>query len=325
MSTSSTGSACGVCGQSLPSVDQGCPSCHASAAWQDLLTAAQFVQDRILDWDRDRLISRPQFTAIMEADNQLRAGLKLMAREDKPIPTGIGLPPRDRCWRCRAELCGSPSHCPACGVPVAGSQVRQLRYWSYACMMIKSHCEGRRLPLSQAHARMDDAKGRIAVLRAALEKQRQPVMARIVNEGTAGGPQVSGKAAADRLGVKPAPAAPPIRTPAGQAAARVAAEPPPPRTPRPPLWEILLDPRSIQWLLGFGGALLVLGLVIWLATLGIFKHAAVVAVALGLGNAALLGGGWIVTLRSALPDRRTRTDAAGMSGHAVEPLFLPCL
>ena len=104
MSTSSTSSVCAVCGQSLPSVGQDCPSCHASAAWQDLLQAAQFVRDRFLDWERDRLISRAQFTAIMEADNQLREGLKLMAREGKPIPTGIGLPPRDRCWRCNAEL-----------------------------------------------------------------------------------------------------------------------------------------------------------------------------------------------------------------------------
>ena len=92
---------------------------------------------------------------------------------------------------------------------------------------------------------------------------------------------------ADLLAMKPAPTAP-----------RTAAKPPRPRTPRRPLWEIVLDPRSIQWLLGFGGALLVLGLVIWLATLGIFKHAAVVAVALGLGNAALLGSGWAITLRS---------------------------
>ena len=99
---------------------------------------------------------------------------------------------------------------------------------------------------------------------------------------------------------------------------------PPPRTPRRPLWEILLDPRSIQWLLALGGALLVVGLVIWLATLGIFKHAEVVAVALGLGNAALLGGGWFVTTPHPLPDRRTGPDVAGLPGHALEPLFLPC-
>jgi hypothetical protein len=299
MSTSSTSSVCAVCGESLPSAGQDCPSCQASAAWQDLLRAAQFVQDRFLDWDRDRLISRIQFTEIMEADKQHREGLKLMAREGKTLPKGFGLPPRDRCWKCNAELCGSPLHCPECGMPVEGARVQQLRYWTYTCRVIKSYSDASQLPLSQAHACINDAKGRIAVLRANLEKQRQPVVAHVVNKDTTGEPKDFGEVA-DLLGMKPAPAptAPPIRAVAGKPVSRTVTEPPQPRTPRRPLWEILLDPRSIQWLLGLGGALLVLGLVIWLATLGIFKHAAVVAVALGLGNAALLGGGWLITMRS---------------------------
>ena len=118
MSTSFTGSVCAVCGQGLPSAGQDCPACHASVAWQDLLQAAQFVRDRFVAWERDRLISRSQFTDVMEADARLLEGLMLMAREGKPLPAGIGLPPRDRCWRCDAELGGSPSHCTACGVPV---------------------------------------------------------------------------------------------------------------------------------------------------------------------------------------------------------------
>ncbi len=87
-------------------------------------------------------------------------------------------------------------------------------------------------------------------------------------------------------------------------------------TPRRPVWEILLDPRSIQWLLALGGALLVVGLVIWLATLGIFKNAKVVAVALGLGNAALLGGGWFVTTR-------TRYQTAGRALTLLACLVMP--
>jgi hypothetical protein len=78
----------------------------------------------------------------------------------------------------------------------------------------------------------------------------------------------------------------------------------------------MLDPRSIQWLLALGGALLVLGLVIWLATLGIFKHPEVVAVALGLCNAALLGGGWFVT-------QRTRYQTAGRSLTLLACLVMP--
>ena len=85
---------------------------------------------------------------------------------------------------------------------------------------------------------------------------------------------------------------------------------------RRPVWEILLDPRSIQWLLALGGALLVVGLVIWLATLGIFKNDKVIAVALGLGNAALLGGGWFVTTR-------TRYQTAGRALTLLACLVMP--
>ncbi len=320
MSTSSASFVCAVCGQSLPSAGQDCPACHASAAWQDLLEAAQFVRDRLHDWERNRLISQTQLSGIMEADSQLLQGLKLMARDGKPVPTGIGLPPRDHCWRCNAELRGSPSHCPACGVPVDAPQVRELRYWTYACTVIKSHCEARRVPLASTHACMSDAKGRIAVLRAALEKQCQPIAAVILDDGAADEPAAFGQAVRDLLGKESTSTAPPTGAPAGQPAARPAARPavppPQPRTPRRPLWEIVLDPRSIQWLLALGGALLVVGLVIWLATLGIFEKPWVVAVALGLGNAALLGGGWFVTLR-------TRYQTAGRALTLLACLVMP--
>ena len=31
------------------------------------------------------------------------------------------------------------------------------------------------------------------------------------------------------------------------------------------VWDILMDPRSIQWIMMMGGGLMVLGLIIWLA------------------------------------------------------------
>ena len=50
--------------------------------------------------------------------------------------------------------------------------------------------------------------------------------------------------------------------------------------------------------------LLVVGLVIWLATLGIFKNPVVVAIALGIGSGAVLAGGWATI-------RYTRYQTAG--------------
>ena len=65
-----------------------------------------------------------------------------------------------------------------------------------------------------------------------------------------------------------------------------------PAAPRRSVMEILLDPRTIQWMVASGSALIVLGLIIWLAAEGIFKEPLYVAILLGIGNAALLGGGW---------------------------------
>ena len=56
----------------------------------------------------------------------------------------------------------------------------------------------------------------------------------------------------------------------------------------------LLDPNAILWLLTFGGGLSVLGLVIWLTSLGVFKNPFVVAGSLGAGSVATLAVGcWL--------------------------------
>jgi WD domain, G-beta repeat len=89
-----------------------------------------------------------------------------------------------------------------------------------------------------------------------------------------------------------------------------------PETPRRTVWEILLDPRTIQWLLGFGGALLVIGLVIWLAAMGLFEDPRTVAVALGIGNATLLFGGWALL-------QRTRYQTAGRALTLLACLVMP--
>jgi hypothetical protein len=89
-----------------------------------------------------------------------------------------------------------------------------------------------------------------------------------------------------------------------------------PRPPRRNLMEILLDPRSIQWLLGSGGALLVLGLVIWLAASGYFEDPKFLAVCLGVGNALLLAGGWALILR-------TRYQMAGRALTLLACLVMP--
>src|SRR6202042_2894195 len=72
----------------------------------------------------------------------------------------------------------------------------------------------------------------------------------------------------------------------------------PAREPRRPILEILLDPRSIQWFLAFGGGLFVLGLVLFLYAKGVFKNPLVVAACLGGANLAALLGGWTLLLKT---------------------------
>jgi len=82
------------------------------------------------------------------------------------------------------------------------------------------------------------------------------------------------------------------------------------------LIEILLDPRSIRWLLGSGGSMLAVGLAIWLSSLGVFKNAMVVASAMGLGTVAMLAGGGAMT-------RYTRHRLAGRAVALLGCLVMP--
>ncbi|WP_428303948.1 hypothetical protein [Lacipirellula sp.] len=97
------------------------------------------------------------------------------------------------------------------------------------------------------------------------------------------------------------------------------APPKPPKSVAARMFEALLDPRSIQWMLMIGGGLCVLGLIVWLVSLGVFKDPHVLAVVLGVGTLAILGAGWFVALR-------TRFKVAGQAltflGCVVAPLNL---
>ena len=85
------------------------------------------------------------------------------------------------------------------------------------------------------------------------------------------------------------------------------------------LVEILLDPRTLQGLMASGAGVLVIGLVAWLWSIGVFENPVVMASCLGVANAAVVVGG--VTLV-----RHSRYQTAGkaitMLGCLVMPLNL---
>lgn len=85
------------------------------------------------------------------------------------------------------------------------------------------------------------------------------------------------------------------------------------------MFEALLDPRSIQWMLTLGGGLCVLGLIVWLTSLGIFENKLVLASVMGIGSLAILGGGWWVSLKTRF---RVAGQALTFLGCVVAPLNL---
>lgn len=102
------------------------------------------------------------------------------------------------------------------------------------------------------------------------------------------------------------------------------AEIPPPEPKRSPLTlssmlQALLDPRSIHWMLMFGGGLLVIGALIWLVSLGVFKDPKMIAVLLGAGSLGVLATGWWTCLKTRF---KTAGQALTFLGCVVCPLNL---
>ena len=308
MSGASQGSGCGVCGQTLPVGQQDCPSCGVSGGWQELIWAADFAQSQFVQWAKGRTIGGGPLAAIAREHAQRRQALIDRAKSGGPLPAEAAVVSPDKCWDCRGALVPAWRHCGGCGVPVHQPLVQELRYWTYVCHLVKAHCDAGRLPLAQAHACMNEAKSRIAALRNRLEKDRV-VEAAVVEDRAASGARAAAAPASPAASGGPPQLPSGARRP-GLAAAIAAVK------PRRPLWEIILDPRTIQWLLGLGGALLVIGLVIWLATLEMFKKPIPIAVVLGIGNAAVLAAGWATI-------RYSRYQTAGRAITLLACLVMP--
>ncbi|MEN1679723.1 MAG: hypothetical protein AAGJ46_09020, partial [Planctomycetota bacterium] len=82
------------------------------------------------------------------------------------------------------------------------------------------------------------------------------------------------------------------------------------------LGQLLLDPRGLHALMLAGGGMLSLGLVVWLAVIGVFDNPVIAATGLGVANLALLGGG-------VLAAAKTPYRLAGRGAAMLACLLLP--
>lgn len=170
------------------------------------------------------------------------------------------------------------------------AMARALRHWAFVDAEILRHHAANRLGLAQVHQFRGEVRERTAALRRRLE----------VEEAREGRPQAS---AAAPSGPRPEG----VRLGTGERDVSA--------MPRRPLIEILLDPKSILWLLALGGALMVTGLVILLWVNDWFTPP-VIAWTLGLGNAGLLLLGWAVM-------RYSRYQFAGRALTLLACLIMP--
>jgi hypothetical protein len=169
--------------------------------------------------------------------------------------------------------------------PTGDPNARVLRFWKFLSHEIRRLETAGQLSLAEAHALLGDVQERINFLR-------------------------------KRVGPPPLPPTPVAHAPGSP---RREAPPPmvlPVKQPRRPVLEILLDPRSIQWLLALGGGLFVLGLVLYLYAKGVFENPTIVSVCLGGANLAVLLGGWALLLK-------TRYQLAGRALTLLACLVMP--
>jgi hypothetical protein len=316
---------CPVCGGAVAAGDKPCPHCCALPPWRDLVKAIEFTRSQFSRWRDRSLIDEVRWAAKDRKLADVSQRVAAAAREGRAVPPETGLTPASSCWRCGRPVEGFYSYCNTCGAPL-GESADRLRYLAFTLREV-SKSTAAELTLAQVHACATDVQNHAAALRAELERGRLSgdglTAARLdhlrdLKSGTAvrsGGVArepnaVDALAAAiqERRGAQPSP--------------RIDEPPPAPAPPSsaPPsrrsILEILLDPRSIQWLLASGGVLLAVGLVIWLASLGVFKNPLVVATCMGAGTLTLLAGGCGIV-------KLTRYQLAGRAIALLACLVMP--
>ena len=204
--------------------------------------------------------------------------------------------------------------------------VRALRLWKFLAQELPRLQRAGKLTLNQTHALQEEARERSSSCVRRLAQDGVTVTASALPESSVDQPSrasmrefpsilnqwsesrrsdsTSETGAAQPSGEKPA-----------SAYSRRSAPEPTVSQPRRNIMEILLDPRSIQWLLGLGGALMVMGLVILLWINNYFTPP-VMAGAMGVANLAVLICGWSLI-------RMTRYQLVGKALTLLACLVMP--
>jgi hypothetical protein len=278
---------CSVC-QWILDPNGTCPRCRAPEDWNDQIEANDFIVRRLNDWRQAGQLTDRQLQTLADIYARRREAMLAAGNARQPFHADATFSRRDECWSCKQYLAKKSSHCHDCGAPLDQPGVRSLRYLEYLYRELRQHEDSGVLPLRQAHQLIAEIGERVGALKQKLERDRAPMVIPVEAE-----PQSR----------RPRPRSRRVEEPEREIARRS-------------MLEILLDPHSIQWMLAAGGALIVLGGVIWLASLGLLRNPLLIAFVLGAGNAALLGGGYALILG-------TRHQSAGLALTLLACLIMP--
>lgn len=283
MTTVQTAIPCPICQESLDDPFASCPSCQTKNDWINVFFAFNFIEEQMARWQERGLLSSETRSQITEYYENRKQVLTETAKSGQELPEHYQILNAGQCWSCEHYFLDKETTCPSCGVPMESAEARRIYYWLFLISDIEKLQKQKILSLSQAHQLQQEARERASALRKRLFDKSIPMVLPVAKK------------------------APPPKKPI-----EVSTEKAPPANSRSFL-ELILDPQSIHWLLGIGAGLLVLGLVIWLATLGVFNNPVVIAAILGGCNLALLGTGWLII-------KKTKFQTAGRA-----LTFLACL
>ena len=262
-----------------------------SVAWENVVSTFERAEEWFTRWATEG--------QILEAQRDVILGLlrERLANARGLVAQGVDCPP-------------IPGILPVQANEVPA--VRALRLWRFLGNEIAQHKQAGRLTLSQAHALAEECRERITSLKRRLTDDGITIVTAAATP-LSSAQQETGSGVSDVLKSWSQPDT--ASSPQPAAAAEEVLPTLELVKPRRNILEMLLDPRSIQWLMGIGGALMAVGLVILLWVKNYFTPP-VMAMVMGITNIAIMGGGWGII-------QKTRYQLAGKGLTLLACLVMP--
>ncbi len=299
--------------------DSSNPYSAPPSEWEDWKRAVDYVRTRLEAYARQNLIRADQLEGLNRYYQQVVEYAEAQQSQGAVRYSKTRLMSIHQCWNCNTVRLPEAKYCPRCGRLLDSKLADQLRYLRLLQKTTQHLHTSSLLELHQVHAIESDLLKEIAWLKNQLESdrlsgielfklRRQAKSSTMRAEFANLPPDLPGSAVQE--------ASHDVQSPDSSGVALASPAAPPPLPPKRSWLEIILDPQSIQWLLASGGLLLVVGLIVFLASKGVFKDPRFMSILMGVGNIAILLAGWSVILK-------TRFHTAGRAITLLACLAMP--